>query len=229
MRTGRTAVITRTTTPRLCSALWITVARVTAVSLQTSSPLSSISPYPLAQSRSPCESHPPLLARLCLDAEAGFCRLVLTPEPSFHIHNRYPGQGGVQTVILLLAFCSVPVLLLGKPLAIKYGLCQGERDADRHAQTQLMKDDPEYDDMPHGGDGDDHGHDEHPFSEIVIHQAIETIEFVLGMVSNTASYLRLWALSLAHTELASVFWEKAMLSTINMNNPVAIFVGCATR
>ncbi|KAK2971506.1 hypothetical protein RJ640_020912 [Escallonia rubra] len=80
---------------------------------------------------------------------------------------------------------------------------------------------------------DSHGHEDFEFSEVFVHQLIHTIEFVLGAVSNTASYLRLWALSLAHSELSSVFYEKVLLLAWGFNNVIILIVGvvvfvCAT-
>ena len=52
--------------------------------------------------------------------------------------------------------------------------------------------------------------EEPKFSDFMVASIIETIEFVLGTVSNTASYLRLWALSLAHSQLSVVFFSKTL-------------------
>jgi len=106
----------------------------------------------------------------------------------------FHGQEIVQPVLLFTAIICVPVMLLVKPLYLrKVNQNRGHRiPTDESHET-------------HGGD------EEFDFSEIFVKQCIHTIEYVLGAISNTASYLRLWALSLAHSELSQVFWGRIFI------------------
>eukprot|EP01087_Luapelamoeba_hula_P018216 TRINITY_DN5852_c0_g1_i2.p1 TRINITY_DN5852_c0_g1~~TRINITY_DN5852_c0_g1_i2.p1 ORF type:complete len:752 (+),score=136.38 TRINITY_DN5852_c0_g1_i2:616-2871(+) len=112
----------------------------------------------------------------------------------------FPGQLEIQWVLILIAFVSVPLMLFPKPFLLRRDHNKGYKALPDHHSDD---------------DAGDH-EEEFEFGEVLIHQVIHTIEFVLGAISNTASYLRLWALSLAHSELSTVFWDRVLVLTFEM-------------
>ncbi|XP_043324250.1 V-type proton ATPase 116 kDa subunit a1 isoform X3 [Cervus canadensis] len=128
----------------------------------------------------------------------------------------YSGQKGIQCFLVVVALLCVPWMLLFKPLVlrrqylrrkrlgtlnfggIRVGNGPTEEDAEIIQHDQLST---------HSEDAEEPAEDEvFDFGDTMVHQAIHTIEYCLGCISNTASYLRLWALSLAHAQLSEVLW-----------------------
>eukprot|EP00951_Prasinocladus_malaysianus_P032622 scaffold318591_cov49-Prasinocladus_malaysianus.AAC.1 len=139
--------------------------------------------------------------------------MFLSPGSLDDANKMFPGQAPFQVFLVLLALVCVPWMLIPKPLILKK-----RHEQVMYAPARRMSEDSSdtarltIEEPP----GDGHHGEKFEFGEVMVHQMIHTIEFVLGAVSNTASYLRLWALSLAHAQLSAVFYDMVFMLPISM-------------
>lgn len=167
--------------------------------------------------------------------------MFLSPGSVAPDEQLYPGQGTVQIFLLLIAVAQVPVMLFLKPFWLRYehnrARALGYRGLGEHSRVSALEEDGDVDggllgnrhSLASDGEGvamlaqdmgDGEEHEEFDFGDIMIHQVIHTIEFCLNCISHTASYLRLWALSLAHQQLSIVLWTMTIGSAFDQESPV---------
>ncbi|XP_060174424.1 V-type proton ATPase subunit a1-like isoform X2 [Lycium barbarum] len=167
-----------------------------------------------------------IVVKWCTGSQADLYHVMiymfLSPFEALGENRLFWGQSVLQVVLLLLALIAVPWMLFPKPFILKR--LHMERFQGRTygilGTSEMMSIDDEPDSARERAE-------EFNFSEVFVHQMIHSIEFVLGAVSNTASYLRLWALSLAHSELSTVFYEKVLLLAWGYDNIIIRLVGLA--
>lgn len=154
-------------------------------------------------------------------------------SPGTVIEPLYAGQSTVQLALLFIALICVPWLVLVKPLYLKREI---DRHAKEHQYQSLLEDETSLREGVEAGalevgvageeaeEVDGEHEEEHNFGDIMIHQVIHTIEFCLNCVSHTASYLRLWALSLAHAQLSTVLWTMTIQNAFAFTGIVGVIM-----
>ncbi|KAL9268608.1 V-type proton ATPase subunit a1-like protein [Drosera capensis] len=166
-----------------------------------------------------------IIIKWCTGSQADLYHVMiymfLSPMEELGENQLFWGQRPLQIFLLLIAIIAAPWILFPKPFILKK--LNSERFQGR-SYGILRNSEMDLDAEP--GSSRQH-HEEFNFSEVFVHQLIHTIEFVLGAVSNTASYLRLWALSLAHSELSTVFYEKVLLLAWGYDNLLVKAIGLA--
>lgn len=136
----------------------------------------------------------------------------------------YDGQVTVQLYLVMLALVCVPWLIIVKPFYLKR---QMDKASKEHSYERLSENEAPSivnDDVDGCNVEDEEQHEEHNFGDVMIHQIIHTIEFCLNCVSHTASYLRLWALSLAHAQLSTVLWTMTISNAFSLTGIVGVIM-----